>query len=148
MPGRNRSAASGEARCGVERCSRPAGLGTEHAGDGPCLRHEDRHRSHASHPATREPVPETPPPPLRVREGPPEWRTADGEPWPDLRAALDGARRDGKPFAVAWVDGLLFTLDGLSRKEFDAWAEVLLATAGAWADAYDRRRSRIAGFSV
>lgn len=153
MPGHNQIAAPGEPACGWAGCRRPAGLGTSHVGEGPCLRHGGHSPAQRSHAVPHEPTPE-PSPELREAErAAPLARRLTGshdqgrpvaDPLSVLGVVLASARRAGYPFEEAWAIGAEVALSYMSLREAREWWDTLNATERAWSDAYARRGSRLA----
>ena len=156
MPGRTHVAGPGEPRCPEPGCERPAGLFTEHRGEGPCLRHAPHSTAQPSHRAPIEPIPEPSPEPPRAESAPepdPLARRLTGsraQPCPDplaiLRLVLASAQRAGYPFGEAWTIGAEAALSYMSRSRAEQWWEALSATERAWAAAYQREGSLLASF--
>lgn len=150
VPGRRHVAAPDEPRCPAPGCERPAGLFTDHVGEGLCLRHD------GTAPAP-EPTPEPSPKPAKA-EATSEPAPADplarrltgsrasphAEPLAVMRRVLASARRAGYPFGEAWAIGAEAALSYMSDRKAREWWEALTATERAWADAYACDGSRLA----
>jgi hypothetical protein len=150
MAGRRRIAKPGEPACGVDGCRRPAGLGTEHVGEGPCLRHSSHVRTAPPTPSPRvEPedvrdvAPASPEPSPLARRLTDSRSNPSADPLAVLGRVLASARRAGYPFGEAWALGAEAALSYMTSSRAGEWWEALTATERAWADAYAGRDSRL-----
>jgi hypothetical protein len=69
------------------------------------------------------------------------------DPLATCHAVLVIARRAGLPFAAAWTLAAEAALAYRPERDAEQWW-VLMATEGAWRDAYERRPSRLAALGV
>lgn len=159
MPGRRHVAGPDERRCPASGCERPAGLFTDHEGDGPCRRHDLASAPQRSHPVPEPDTPEPSPAPAKA-EGTPEPAPADplarrltgsrtdrsADPLAVMRRVLVSAREAGYPFGEAWAIGAETALSYMSDRKAREWWEALTATERPWAQAYHREGSRLASF--